>query len=418
MNLKIIIIIILVVTLLLYCLCPVIEKFDTHTLTPQELRKNKEAWFIHGQEYSKLDYMRPPVSKNNTTKLDIPVIDYINEKTPINVRQILRHKYMKQLFEKNIINKTSDADYQKFSFYIHDQPSWQNKDLDLTKDMYVDYQIKNSKYKIVDKMILKVYDIVKEQFIIYKYAIGNVFIDKKTNHKKFGLLIVLLQEYGLYGYTIYLRGFEQNGEIILDSYDLVGNAYTEDLFLKNGYDNEMLKEHKYLEQPDKMITPNTFIDVIKKKPKQWGCFSIKTGNLVRAINKMDCESAYDLYGRKKEVGMWDKPCEKDNECFFYKSNKNYPNNFGKCSNGYCQMPNNIKKIGYKYFDPKIKPQCYNCGNKKWFVISPMDTCCDTQKNKFKSPDYAFKDDVNKRFNYFKDKNYKVNRYKIKNIVDE
>ena len=44
----------------------------------------------------------------------------------------------------------------------------------------------------------------------------------------------------------------------------------------------------------------------------------------------------------KTVGLWDKPCNNNNECPFYKKNKNYINNRGGCVNGYCEMPKNIK----------------------------------------------------------------------------
>jgi hypothetical protein len=116
-------------------------------------------------------------------------------------------------------------------------------------------------------------------------------------------------------------------------------------------------------------------------------------------NKNECEAEYDPAGRpNKEIGVWDKECRKDDECPFYKANKNYPNNFGGCIQGKCQMPDGITQVSpFKYRNEK-NALCYRCkeGNL---------TCCDEQKDnkkypQLKSPDYKFEGDELLRLQYY------------------
>ena len=86
-------------------------------------------------------------------------------------------------------------------------------------------------------------------------------------------------------------------------------------------------------------------------------------------------------------------------------NKNYPNTFGKClNNGNCENPINVKNLSYHIFNNKNKPLCYNCNTTSWEAITNLNDCCDEQKDRkkypfLKGPDYAFKNDFEKRFNY-------------------
>ena len=72
--------------------------------------------------------------------------------------------------------------------------------------------------------------------------------------------------------------------------------------------------------------------------------------------------------------VWDKRCISHKECPFFQANKNYPNYFGGCIDGYCQMPIGIKRIGYRKYDKNSKPLCY-------------DNSCDLKYSL--RPDYAF-----------------------------
>tara|TARA_B100000925_G_C21999164_1_gene470400 strand:+ start:318 stop:1514 length:1197 start_codon:yes stop_codon:yes gene_type:complete len=119
-----------------------------------------------------------------------------------------------------------------------------------------------------------------------------------------------------------------------------------------------------------------------------------------AKDKNTCESQYDKNGKKyNNVGVWDKPCRINNECPFYKKNTNYPNEFGGCLNGRCEMPLGLDNISpRRYLDIK-NAICYNC--------KKGSQCCEEQRDRklypnLKSPDYHFKNDKTLRYKYFKE----------------
>lgn len=107
------------------------------------------------------------------------------------------------------------------------------------------------------------------------------------------------------------------------------------------------------------------------------------------------------------TGTWDVIPKISQECPYYKSNKNYPNDFGKLVDNYCELPNNMKLVGYRNYskDPTFLPLCYNCEkDKRLFANQTVGFCCDDQNDKEKypnliSPDYAFKNDFNLRLKY-------------------
>jgi hypothetical protein len=116
-----------------------------------------------------------------------------------------------------------------------------------------------------------------------------------------------------------------------------------------------------------------------------------------AINKGECEATYDSFNKKQtSVGVWDRQCMNDYDCPFFGKNTNYPNTFGGCKNGKCQMPVGVESISPRLFIKQERALCYNC--KRGF------RCCEEQKNKDKypnltSPDYKFENDAEARKNY-------------------
>jgi hypothetical protein len=113
-----------------------------------------------------------------------------------------------------------------------------------------------------------------------------------------------------------------------------------------------------------------------------------------------CISSFDADGiRPKPKMIWDRRCERNEECPFYQSNKNYKNYFGGCIDGFCQMPLGVKPLGYRQYDLSTKPMCHRCKD----PLNPF--CCEDQKNKatyseMVSPDYAFPLDEHARFRFF------------------
>ena len=113
------------------------------------------------------------------------------------------------------------------------------------------------------------------------------------------------------------------------------------------------------------------------KLSHYRCFGYLTGNYKNCI---------------LNEGIWDAPCKTNDDCPFYQKNKNYPNNFGGCNRGYCQMPLGLKRLGYTNYDNLNNAICYNCD-----PSSHYKCLLDQLKNlnnypKLKSPDYAFKND--------------------------
>ena len=106
-----------------------------------------------------------------------------------------------------------------------------------------------------------------------------------------------------------------------------------------------------------------------------------------------------------QVGIWDAPCQINTDCPFYRANKNYPNEFGKCNKetGKCEMPMGVIPIGFTKYG-RIEPDCYNCD-----MDSNGNKCCGKQANDismrkvgYKSPDYIFKGDEHKRLTFGND----------------
>lgn len=103
-------------------------------------------------------------------------------------------------------------------------------------------------------------------------------------------------------------------------------------------------------------------------------------NAPHISNRGLCESAFDEMGiPKSKMTIWDRRCEKNEECPFYQANKNYMNYQGGCINGYCQFPIGVRATSYRTYDPSTKPWCHGCKDGEGPV------CCEKQK----SPDYAF-----------------------------
>jgi hypothetical protein len=105
----------------------------------------------------------------------------------------------------------------------------------------------------------------------------------------------------------------------------------------------------------------------------------------------------------KNMGIWDNEPNEDSDCPYYKANANYPNTFGKIKQNVCELPANMKNVGYRGYSKSIKnvPLCYNCEYNK-IGIGTLGYCCDDQISKkevytkLTSPDYAFVGDKESR----------------------
>ena len=280
----------------------------------------------------------------------------------------------------------------------------------------------------------------------------------------------------------------EDATIILSDYQWIGTIVTSDFpnnKLSNNSKNNFLPVERLfpeggLTNMDKgyyrvnnlrdtqILNPNTDILMINEKnddtfqndiEKESQCFNLEGDILFAHKRKEDCVSV---------GGVWDKPCDRDEECPFWNSNISYPkgmlrggcvgsenwknrlkisnkeklekkidtitqkikkletssssenlseisilnkeldnlkiqtninldnNNLNSSKKGFCELPRNMKRVGYKHFLKKkgAEPLCYQC---KFFgdYNYNLDSCCSEQA-KISTPDYAFLDDTKDR----------------------
>lgn len=150
-----------------------------------------------------------------------------------------------------------------------------------------------------------------------------------------------------------------------------------------------IKEYKVVSVDDKY----TYLVENKKKlddskfESLYRCYQDET-----ILLKQECIDIVDKVGNSKPSYNWDRPCQTNDECPFYLSNKNYLNERGGCVSGYCEFPTGLKRKSYRNYDETITesnyPRCHGCD------ITNDKDCCEKQKNdpKYKSPDYKFNND--------------------------
>ena len=254
---------------------------------------------------------------------------------------------------------------------------------------------------------MKYFDIIltlyfKKIYNLYYHCKFEIFVkDNKYIYKKVKLLSTSI-------FDIEMKGYSNNKNLMNDYFDI----------------HKPINNH---------INYNTSTKILNKKLEEiednisfkydMKCFNIHNNNLLSTI---DCE-------KRDKNGILDRPCTSNDECIYYKKNKNYNNSFGKCINNFCELPVGSKQLGYHFELKNSKPLCYNCidnnNEAEWRAITKVDYCCDQQdKNNnnynskydfLKSPDYYFKGDEANRINYeMKDKYNKGEIFYSKKFNDD
>tara|TARA_B100000902_G_scaffold283453_1_gene269443 strand:- start:358 stop:1518 length:1161 start_codon:yes stop_codon:yes gene_type:complete len=237
------------------------------------------------------------------------------------------------------------------------------------------------------KLVLKDSRILKVGFNKNKVAVeGQLLVTLDNRNIDFLFRYVLSDLNTLSIYYLKLEGYDISKYNSDKKYDYV-NIYSEPIVNKYNADKTYL-----ISSNETKILNNKTRNKIDER-LQYRCYG-KT-----EFNKIDCEAKYDSFGKvNKQVGIWDRPCTNNNECPFYKANKNYKNNLGGCINNRCQMPIGLKTKGPMVHKSIKFAICSNC--KKGV------NCCKEQQNrniypKLKSPDYRFQDDTKIRMNSIK-----------------
>jgi hypothetical protein len=146
------------------------------------------------------------------------------------------------------------------------------------------------------------------------------------------------------------------------------------------FDNKAMDE-LYLEQQKK-----NFENTVSETNR---CFNPSTNDILNYSNTSDCTS---FHKNIDNYGVWDKPCINNEDCPYYKSNKNYPNELGGCmETGICEMPVGVRRIGYQKYDKNTTPFIYNCLKNPKIPKSKLrkNKCINNQK----TPDFMFAGDI-------------------------
>jgi len=392
--------------------------------------------------YMKNDNWVLPVEKqfgnNNYERgfLNFPlIIPYINDKEPIDKKAVLlyvhpvTHQKLKFAYELNYalyeINSKTNIDRKNYNPLItqnFDTIICSIPDINRINDEFL---LRFNKYQVHMMNQNEILYFGKVPFNIWKYKIVRVeYIEGDINKPLYTLIYTLYKYSDLYMHIFSIQGYIENNEtnetiVKIMNTEYIGGSSKDNHVLNEPYNKNEIKQliinKNFSNESIIEKDPSAILNIMKIQKEaydiknQYACFPVNSDNvsadsILFYNTKTECEAVFDVYGRPKPIGIFDKPCKKNEECPFYKKNKNYSNEFGKCmENGYCELPVNMEPIGYHYYKVGYKPMCYNCNTKRFQYFTNMDTCCDEQNNKenypfLTSPDYAFEDDNLERYN--------------------
>jgi len=403
----------------------------------------------------------PPTSEIGNRSYSVGLLDFKKLATFVNDKDNNYLKRSKMLL-LNPITKEKIPFYYQLTFFIDQmnkktyKPRWMEynpsvktkfeyenikSEIHVVNKLNMEFlrRINLHQKKIVDQKDKIIYGLINFEIIYYK-ILNILYLDGNKNNPVYIMEVGLYQEKNYYIPSLAYIGFQnKDNKLIIVQADYMGLNANEDFLLPKGVDksknddNFFILNKNFNDFSPRITNPDFIVDLVKKRKdefkldNQYACFNINIDNdstFLPYFSRDTCESSLDPFGRSKAVGIYDKPCKEDKECPFFQSNKNYPNNFGGCINGKCQLPINMTNIGYHYYtsNSNNNPLCYNCGEKKFNITSSeLGDCCYEQNNKkkypfLKSPDYAFKDDLLPRNNYNLQKNYVIKGNKKYNLV--
>jgi hypothetical protein len=254
----------------------------------------------------------------------------------------------------------------------------------LLKDLIVD-----SVYKIVYEV--KMFKKMKDYGFVFQNTIKHNRYTNITNYLNIDLVGIISEEDIIFNTK---KSKEQISKEQKCKFDL---DIKNDECFKIPYGSDNLSSNDFITGDylmphlDKFYEDKKLESEINKNYNQFRCFGR------HGFNEAECKS-YDI--ERKTHGVWDRPCNNNEECPYYKKNKNYENERGGCKKGFCEMPINTKALSYRYYDKTVKPFCYNC-EREGCLGDNCYNCCEEQEDRdkypnLKSPDYIFKNDYRER----------------------
>jgi hypothetical protein len=350
-------------------------------------------------------------AKKKITEIELIAINkslWTNRWNEIDPNKNLYLKYTKsKINEVNITNTNFLAKFNQIFFDFIDD--YDKRELIIYKPFFiVKYKIVNV-YENKTNFIYQITTVVTRDNtqLAFEFLITSYFSKSKKEHFE-KMQVNYIGNYSL-DQVIFPPGLDKYNDV---NYNL-NSLYQNDHTMTDVQVNKALEKSKIITEKNRDRIDNSYAcfayNKFSKNPVQRNIF---------AVNKNDCENSYDIIGYKKPYGVWDKPCKKNSECIFYKSNKNYKNDFGLCKNGKCELPINMQNLGYHYYinEKSTRPLCYNCNSKKWLPKTELGFCCEEQQQDIRgahkkypflnSPDYAFDFDDQQRYNSFLQKDCK------------
>jgi hypothetical protein len=280
-------------------------------------------------------------------------------------------------------------------------------------------------------------------FFISDYQLIRIKYNRTLNLYYYTFIVEIFRNNKHNGYSIYLDMYfrAEKTQIWISKAILIGTLMQDELTFKdlNYYNYNNYQKKKAMSSYSNLNEKDSVLDNTYEKMKEFEYRNDNTKSVSYDVFTRDfdlqaghkCFKPYDesypdsktsnaclsVDPNLRKTGVWDKECTRNDECPFFKANKNYPNNFGGCIDGFCQLPVGMTKIGYKHYG-KEKPLCYNC-NLKTEVMTADGTikiedrqcsgvecnkCCDIQHDRkiypnLKSPDFVFDGDQTERERY-------------------
>ena len=376
---------------------PIVMHMDQMVLPPDKdfANNNYRAGFMNFYKLSNIV----------SDKIDYDIFEKSNELliNPL-TKEKIDYEYQLNFILIEMNRKTYVDRWQKYNpsekmYFLYDDIK---SDIEDINKLNLEFQNRcNTKQKnlLTDEQLL-LFGILK--FDIFKYKILKIqYLNDDINLPIYIIEISLYRETDLYLNTFSYVGFIKDGNITICNVTFIGINSTDSILQAPGYNNTDIKQEIINnnfsnvsiidKNPDAIVAEKKkYLDSFKLK-NQYACFNVnydpiyQNQNILPYYSREMCESLYDTWGKPKDNGVYDKPCENDNECPFYQINKNYKNEYGKCINSKCQLPINMENIGYHYFkknNDKL-PLCYNCKEDDFKPITLLGTCCEEQNDRKK-----------------------------------
>ena len=344
--------------------------------TKLDLNEFKNLRFRHNLNKENHDFN---LKKKNIE--DLPDYPLVKKELSLNefknVLGTLKLKFKNPNLNLNL--KDYNTNKNLYQYYLVKEWILEQLSIEADKDIYKLDLVNNTRYRYKQDVLIKHSENSKFEHFIFKMR---VYRDNKFSH--FIVYFDILfdkQEFKYFINDLIVLGLDIQENI--DFSDYKENLYPENDILKS--DNLSMKEYLRSKEIKKKLMDSHY------------CFFKK------AKNKLECTSPTK---RDYKIGIWDSKCLNNEDCPFYKKNNNYPNSRGGCKNGYCEMPINVKSVGFKQYLPNTKPMCYNCNKTDDCDGVECNKCCEDQKDKEKypnlnGPDYMFSNDFNQRIKFSK-----------------